>query len=144
MLQIRPVKLNDEELKTITELSIELGYQADVSSTLSRLQQILSHDEHLVLVAEYDAEVVGWIHACYCMRVESDAFVEICGLVVSSKSRGLGIAKQLIEVCKSWASKFKVSKLRVRSNVQRIEAHAFYPKLGFKASKDSRVYDLPI
>jgi hypothetical protein len=41
-----------------------------------------------------DPIFVGWIHAFVAHGIESDAFAEIGGMVVSQKHRGIGITKR--------------------------------------------------
>lgn len=139
---IRPSQLTDSEF--ITNLSDQLGYKTANDKILKRLVELSQNADNRVFVASYNNSIVGWIHACYCLRVESDAFVEIGGLVVEKDHRKKGIAKMLIDEVISWAKSKEINKLRVRSNTIRKETHAYYLNLGFKEIKEQKIFDLEV
>ncbi|MBI2280889.1 MAG: GNAT family N-acetyltransferase, partial [Bacteroidetes bacterium] len=90
----RIARINDVEY--ITELSCQLGYETTREKTRQRLTEILNHTDNCVFVAVNDAKVIGWIHGFYSLRVESESFVEIGGLVVDKIYQKKGIGKLLI------------------------------------------------
>ena len=139
---IRPVQLIDSEF--IANLADQLGYKTTNNKILKRLIELSQNADNHVFVACGDNIIVGWIHGCYCLRVESDAFVEIGGLVVDKDHRKKGIAKMLIDEVISWAKSKGINKLRVRSNIKRKETHEYYLHLGFKEIKEQRIFDLDI
>jgi len=47
----------------------------------------------------------------------------------------------LIEEAESWAKNIGAEAISVRSNTKRIEAHLFYPTLGYKEIKTQAVYE---
>jgi hypothetical protein len=47
----------------------------------------------------------------------------------------------LIEEAESWAKNVGAEAVSVRSNTKRIEAHLFYPALGYKKTKTQAVYE---
>ncbi|MFP5247422.1 MAG: GNAT family N-acetyltransferase, partial [Thermoanaerobaculia bacterium] len=62
-----------------------------------RLETILAAtDEHTLLVAIIDEEVVGWINLSVVTALESGSFAEIRGLVVTEKHRGARVGSQLV------------------------------------------------
>lgn len=75
------------------------------------------------------------------MLIESPPFVEIGGLVVDQRHRGVGTGKQLIEACERWAAQIGVNKLRVRTNQTREDAVRFYTRIGFSQKKAQFVLD---
>ncbi|WP_316824522.1 GNAT family N-acetyltransferase [Pedobacter miscanthi] len=133
MVEIRAITEKDAEI--VAELSTQLGYKSNIEQTLSRIRQIGSSNENCAYVAVIDNKVVGWIHCFYTLRIESDAFVEIGGLVVDENYRNLKIGQQLIESVNLWAKKHQVKKLKVRCNTKRTESHQFYERVGFKENK---------
>ncbi|MAN04248.1 MAG: GNAT family N-acetyltransferase [Owenweeksia sp.] len=139
-ISIRLALLNDAA--TIATLSDQLGYRSQDDSIQKRLKQLLNNHDHLVLVALKDNEVTGWIHCFYNLRVESDPFVEIGGLVVDEGHRQSGIGKMLVEEILAWARKKGCEKVRVRCNVIRRESHRFYEKIGFTENKEQKVFDI--
>lgn len=85
--------------------------------------------------------MVGWVHGFYSLRVESDPFIEIGGLVVDENHRQKGIGVQLVEKVNTWASTKGCNKLRVRCNTIRLESHEFYNLIGFTLNKEQKVFD---
>jgi GNAT superfamily N-acetyltransferase len=131
-----------EDSKSICDLANELdGYFSNFKLINDRLKAILSNPQHCIFLAEKENEVIGWIHGCYILRVESDPFVEIGGMVVSSEYRRKGIGKKLVFELQNWSEKHAVSKLRVRCNVNRLDAHNFYENLKFIETKTQKVFD---
>ena len=111
-LSIRNAELNDFE--SIAELSKQLGYNTNNFVMQKRLAEILKSDGNCVFVAVYNEKIVGWVHGFYTQRIESDAFVEIGGLVVNENYWKRGIGKMLVEVVGKWAKSRNCKTLRVR------------------------------
>jgi GNAT superfamily N-acetyltransferase len=126
----------------MAELSGQLGYPSTEQDLVDRLAWVLQRDDHLVLVAQKDGRVVGWLHAFVALRIESPAFAEIGGLVVAQSERGRGLGQQLVEAAAAWARRKGLQHIRVRSNVVRTETHAFYLHLGFAQSKAQMVFTM--
>ncbi|MGN6401862.1 MAG: GNAT family N-acetyltransferase [Flavisolibacter sp.] len=59
-------------------------------------------------------------------------------LVVDENYRGKRVGEILINKIKERCVQQSISSLRVRYNIKRKEAHAFYLKLGFSESKDRK------
>jgi len=142
MVEIRAITEQDAE--SVAGLSIQLGYESNVVQTLIRIRQINHDSENCAYVALFENKVVGWIHGFYTLRIESDPFVEIGGLVVDAAYRKLKIGKQLIERIKLWSEQHQVKKLKVRCNTKRTESHQFYERLGFKAHKRQLVFEIDL
>lgn len=138
-ITIRNAELNDSEL--ITDLSIQLGYESLNSAVQHRLKNILTNPDHCVYVATLDGKVVGWVHGFYAMRVESDFFVEIAGLVVTKNIRKNGIGKKLVDRVIEWTKFKNCTTIRVRSNVLRKESHRFYVNIGFEITKEQIIFN---
>lgn len=135
---IRIATINDVEY--ITELSCQLGYETTREKTQQRLTEILNNTDNCVFVAVNDAKVIGWIHGFYSLRVESESFVEIGGLVVDKNYRNKGIGKLLIETVCEWSILKKCRNIRVRSNTIRKETHQFYKNMDFIELKEQKVF----
>ncbi|MFS0839732.1 GNAT family N-acetyltransferase [Paenibacillus sp. 1P03SA] len=100
--------------------------------------------DHVVLTAEYEGEIIGWIHVHARCLLESEPFAEIAGLIVERKFRGQGIGRTLVKRCGEWTSSAALGKLRVRMNVNRQDAVSFYEQMGFEPVKTQRVFDKSI
>ena len=79
--------------------------------------------------------MVGWIHLCGVLRLETGRYAEIAGLVVDEAWRSLGVGAALVEAGAEWAAGRGYQTFKVRSNIIRERAHAFYERLGFAHSK---------
>jgi len=142
MVQIREISEKDAE--SVATLSTQLGYESDIKQTSARIKCINNSNENCAFVALVNGEVVGWIHGFYTLRIESDPFIEIGGLIVDENYRNLKIGKQLIENVNIWAKKHQVKKLKVRCNIKRSESHKFYERLGFKENKRQIAFEMNV
>jgi predicted N-acetyltransferase YhbS len=136
--RIRPAKPQDAAV--FAALSGQLGYPTTEEDLLGRLMVLCGQDDHLVLSAEKEGRVVGWLHAFVALRIESAAFAEIGGMVVDTSHRGQGLGQQLVRTASAWARIKGIATIRVRSNVVRVETHGFYVRLGFAALKSQQVF----
>ncbi len=141
-MTIRPARISDAA--TIAGLATQLGYPSRPEETEGRLRDVMSRPENVVLVADGDGAVVGWIHAAGSHHVETASFAEILALVVDETRRSGGIGAALVEAAAEWAGQQGFATLRVRSNVIRERAHAFYERLGFARLKSQVVFSRSI
>ena len=137
---IRDATLGDAS--AIASLATQLGYHASAAESRDRLADILASDEHAVIVACLpDGTAVGWVHVFLALRIESDRFAELGGFIVSELHRRKGLGRRLVTAAAEWASNKCVTKLRVRSRVERAEAKVFFQRMGFSGTKEQRVFD---
>jgi GNAT superfamily N-acetyltransferase len=124
----------------IALLATQLGYPADPGQMRLRLEKILGRSDHLVVVAENHEGVCGWLQACCTDVLESGFRAEIVGLVVGENARRQGVGRLLVDRAETWATAAGAGAIVVRSNVTRVESHAFYPALGYATAKTQTVY----
>ena len=141
-IYVRHVSVKDAA--QVAALSTELGYPSTVRETISSIQAIDKSICDVAYVAVNGETVLGWIHVLYTIRLESGPFCEIGGLVVARNAHGRGIGRLLVEKAKKWSAERNIDKLRVRSNVIREGAHAFYTKTGFVEYKQQKVFEYTI
>lgn len=141
-IYVRHVSVKDAA--QVAALSAELGYPSTVKDTIAYIQAIDKNICDVAYVAVSGETVLGWIHVFYTIRLESGPFCEIGGLVVSRNAHGRGIGRLLVDKAKKWSAERNIDKLRVRSNVLRSGAHAFYLRNGFTEYKQQRVYEFTI
>jgi GNAT superfamily N-acetyltransferase len=135
---IRPA--NREDAPALHPLVEELGYFA--ASIADRLCRVLDTTGHHVLVAETrKGQTVGWIHVFGTVRVESDPFAEIGGLVVARSFRGCGAGRRLVAAAERWARDNGYDTLRIRSRTERADAHRFFELQGYSVCKTQRVFE---
>ena len=127
---VRPMR--DGDAAIVAALSGELGYPATTAALLNRFELIAAREDAQVYVAQAsDGDVVGWVHVYGTYLLESDPHAEIGGLVVAEKARGLHIGAALMSAAEEWAKEHGYGSVRVRSRIARVEAHAFYERLGY-------------
>lgn len=129
----------------ISQLTSELGYQADEAALRARIGRLATYPDHRVFVAEVgSAEIAGWLHAHASEALESGFRVEILGLVVGNRFRRRGVGRELVRAAEAWANELACDTLVVRTNVTRAESHEFYAALGFSWTKTQAVYRKPV
>jgi len=130
----------EADAETAATLAGELGYPNEGEMIRARVRAIGEADLLLVAVDASD-KAVGFIQAHRVCIIEVGFQVEILGLVVSSSARRSGIGQRLIEEAERWAKRIGAEVVSVRSNTKRIEAHTFYPALGYKKIKTQALYE---
>ena len=137
-------QISKEDAPSISILCAQLGYMLTIEQILENIHAVLENKLHDAFVAGHKNNVIGWIGVAQAFQIESSAFCEIRGLVVDEKYRKQGIGKLLIEKAKQWAREKGNSKLRLRCNMKRDEAHLFYQHLGFNEIKQQKVFEMLI
>jgi GNAT superfamily N-acetyltransferase len=136
---VRRVRLRDA--KRIAALAGQLGYPSTLVQVKRRIEQIQSDPDHCALVAESDdGQVVGWVHVFISRLLESGPDAEIGGLVVDERHRAGGIGRLLMRQTETWARARGCRTVRLRSNIIRKEAHAFYANLGYNIIKTQHAF----
>jgi GNAT superfamily N-acetyltransferase len=138
-LSIRAVTIDDCE--AIARLSGQLGYPSEVDAIRRRLESVFAHPEIAVVAAVADTRVAGWMQLAVMRQVESEPFAQIRGLVVDESMRGEGIGSVLVAYAREWARANGCARLRVTTNVTRLDTHQFYERRGFRLSKTQKVYE---
>jgi len=133
-----------DDAHAIANLCEQWGYQSTKEKMLRCLQDIKNNGDHIIYTLLNDTQVIGWIHGIYSLRIESDPFVEIGGLVVDKDFRRHGLGRYLIDKIVEWSLLRNCHMIRVRCNIIRKEANAFYSSIGFKEIKQQKVYDMKV
>lgn len=129
-----------EDAARIAELSTQLGYPATEEQVTRRFAVLPGDGRHAIYVAEVDGRVAGWTHVGLSLLLESDLQAEVNALVVDEEQRGRAIGAQLMERAEEWARERGCVAVRLRSNVIRERAHAFYERLGYKVIKTQKAF----
>jgi GNAT superfamily N-acetyltransferase len=88
--------------------------------------------------------VEGWIQVSLPRIFETTLQAEIAGLIVDESARGVGLGRELVAAAEAWARARGCRVIRVRSNVVRERARAFYEREGFVVLKTQRVFEKPL
>ena len=130
-----------KDFPQIAELAGQLGYPSTVEDIARRFAAMKNSAEHDALVAELSAgRIAGWVGVFVQRTVESDACVEISGLVVDERCRSQGVGLRLLERAEQWAREKGCPVVRLRSNVIRGCAHAFYERQGYEHVKTQKAF----
>jgi GNAT superfamily N-acetyltransferase len=125
----------------IASLCGQLGYPSTSEQIERRLAAVAGDAGATVLVADPHRDgVIGWVHVRAFPLLTRDACAEIGGVVVDEGRRGQGIGGRLMAAAEEWTRRRGLSALRLRSNIVRDEAHAFYRRRGFASSKTSLLF----
>lgn len=141
-LRIRRARPAD--VPRIAELSGELGYPTTPTEMKKRFARIKPPSSHAVFVAEFEKNVVGWIHVSITPLLEVARRAEVNGLIVSEAHRSLGAGAKLLDAAEAWAREKKCTGMSVRSNVIRDRAHAFYERQGYIHYKTQKAFRKPL
>ena len=136
--------ITEDDAVAVNALSQQLGYAMSLELTLSNIKAVISHKGHGAFVAVHKNKVIGWIGVAQAIQIESAPFCEIRGLIVDEKYRDQGIGKLLIEKAKQWGKENGNKTLRLRTNMKRKETHLFYQHIGFKETKEQKVFEMEI
>jgi GNAT superfamily N-acetyltransferase len=125
----------------IADLATQLGYPSTTAEAAARLAALPQDGTHGVYVAEDDqGVVVGWVHVFRYTILEHDAVAEVAGMVVDAGCRRGGIGKKLMAAAENWARERGLSRVLVRSNIIRHDAHVFYEGIGYTRLKTQIVF----
>ena len=126
----------DSDFSELSVLMQELS--GNIVFTRDSLDCMLTDpNSHLYVIREE-----GRIVACACLCIyhqpfSTDATIE--SVVVSSKMRGKGLGRKLMEHLISEASRMNVDCIHLTSNPKRVAANALYQKMGFE-KKETNCY----
>lgn len=137
-MDIRPLNIADAD--ALVPLCHQLGYPATREEIIDRLRSLLANEEDGVFGAVLSTAVVGWVHVQSRFLLERDAAAEICSLVVAESHRGRGCGRALMAHAEAWARERGYREVFLRSNITRIETHAFYRAIGYTSAKTSHVF----
>ena len=130
---LRDATLSDSTV--IAALVSQLGYATAAADMKGRLELLLQHPEHSMVVAEISDEVVGMIAAQVGPALEfNGTYGRITGLVVDARWRGRGIGRLLMNHMESWCKNRGAHSLILTSGNHRLDAHKFYAAIGYNAT----------
>ena len=138
-VEIRAMASTDAE--PVARLGGALGYEATASDIQRRFARLNGFPDHAVFVAVDKDAIVGWAHVCGVLRLQSDGYAEIGGIVVAASHRRRGTGRRLIRQCENWGIEADYSRMRLRSGLQRDDAHAFYLRIGYEQRRASYAFE---
>lgn len=138
---IRPARESDAAALAL--LLGQLGYPFDAGEVTPMLADLLRDAAHLVLVAEEDGDVVGYVNANFRPQLHHLAAVgTIDELVVDEGSRGRRIGERLVEAVLEEGRRRGADTVEVATHERRERARSFYRRCGFEITSRKLVYPL--
>lgn len=138
-LQIRPARL--EDLAAIVEILIggSLNPESENRDDLEPYWNAVCEVRQLsgeVFVADEGGAVVGVCQVVIFRNIggHGQRVAEIENVHVRHDRRSHGIGAQLIAACEELARARDCQRVQLTSNVERVDAHRFYDRLGYQAS----------
>jgi len=130
---------NQELLDALTALLPQLNPKLK-PLTMERLSTVIGDPATTLLVARYDARIVG---AAAVLVYATPAFVKarIEDVVVDENSRGKGVGEALVRRCLEVARERGAEIVELQSARWREVANRLYPRLGFEL-RESNLYRL--
>ncbi len=135
-IYIREIKISD--YNDIYLLNKELGYLLSIEKVKERISYITENTKDIILVAEQDNGVIGYIHGSPYETLYFDSLINILGFVVKKDFRNLGVGNELINNLEAWTKENGYSGLRLVSGSDRLSAHRFYKNHGYINKKDQK------
>lgn len=129
-----------EDCPAVAELCFELGYNVTATQVEEAWVSLQPNRDAVVLVAVSDGKIVGWVQGTISTSIQTGRFLEVGGLVVTTGQRGTGVGRRLLAGVEAWAAARGLDRVRLRSNVVRREAHAFYERIGYEREKTSYTF----
>ncbi|MEN2776178.1 GNAT family N-acetyltransferase [Acetivibrio clariflavus] len=120
-------------------LNQELGYFYSVEKVKKKIEYITQNTKDIVLVAQHDNEVIGYIHGSPYELLCSDSLINILGFVVKEKYRNIGVGNILINNLERWAKENGYNRIMLVSGIERLNAYRFYQKHGYAYRKAKRL-----
>ena len=124
-------------------LAKQLGYEASEAEFLSRLKTLEAEGASgLFIGRDDDGTTVGWVHVQRSqISLLHDTLAEVRALVVDEACRGKGYGQLLLQHAEAWASAQGITRIFLRSNITRNDAHRFYQREGYSIMKTSHIFE---
>ena len=130
------LKYSDSDFTDLSSLMQELS--GSIVFTRESLDRMLADQySHLYVIREEDRIVACASLCIFHQPFSTDATIE--SVVVSSKMRGKGLGRKLMEHLIDEAARMKVDCIHLTSNPKREAANALYQKMGFE-KKETNCY----
>ena len=108
-----------------------MGYDNSPAIIKKNLEKLSNKDSDIILIAEYNNQPVGFIHAEDYNSLYSEVLKDIISLAVKEKYQHLKIGTALMNAVEKWAIETGRCGVKVLSHDIRAGAHRFYKHLGY-------------
>lgn len=135
-INVREIEITDYH--DIHILSKELGHFCSIEKVKDRITYITKNTKDIILVAQQNNEVIGFIHGSPYELLYSDSIINILAFVVKEEYRNIGVGSVLLKSLEDWAKEKGYFGIRLVTRFERIDAHRFYQKHGYINRKNQK------
>ncbi|MYV06129.1 MULTISPECIES: GNAT family N-acetyltransferase [Furfurilactobacillus] len=96
------------------------------------------HINDIILVAEREEQIVGYIHAEHCQTLYHGPLLSILALAILPDFQGNHIGQSLMHALEKIAVSIGIEGMRLNSGKQRTNAHLFYKHLNYVNDHDQK------
>lgn len=122
------------------QLLTELSYDIPKSELTQRFNNIITRDDHAVLMAKDDAgNTLGLIHVYVRTALEKPVEAYIQSLVVSQDARRSGVGATLNQAAEDWSKNRGLNSIALHTQTDRADALSFYTRQGYDEITQSRM-----
>jgi len=132
--------LTCSDARRVAELTVQLGYDADVRQIRVRLDKLGGEAAHHIIGVEVPRGLVAFAHFFERPSIEKGFDMVIQSLVVDVTLRGSGIGRLLMERIEHVARSKNCDTVMLSSQASRNDAHGFYKRLGYEVGTTSNVF----
>lgn len=125
------------DVSAVRRLIGQLADAPDEAAFGARFENVLATDDHRIIVAEAQGQVVGVLHMFERPALEKPCEAIVQALVVDSEARSSGVGEALMREAEAWALQRKLPSVSLYSRVDRKRAHAFYERIGYRIKSTS-------
>lgn len=134
-------EMTADDCQAVALLCGELGYPSTAADVESRWHTICdSPFDKVIVAASPQNQVIGFVHLSKELSLTSGPRALLKSLVVSESCRGQGVGSKLLNAAEVAVSGFRVSKIRVGSQIKRADAHRFYERCGYRLLKSWHLF----
>lgn len=121
------------DAEALAALLRHLGYPTTATRLRERLTQLATESPLAVFVAERAGTPIGLatVHLLHVVHTDNPV-VFLSALVVAEGYRRKGVGRGLVDAATDWARSRQAYRITVASGLARVEAHAFYERMGYE------------
>ncbi len=112
-----------------------MGFDNPAHTIRENLERIVNFEKDLVIVAEYNNEIIGLAHAEDYDTLYGPPVKDLMSLAVKTEFQNMKVGTRLMGRVEQWAVDKGRKGVRVLSASERVNAHKFYQSLGYTLNK---------